>query len=107
VYSISLPAGGVDGLGVPTRLGVRGGLRATGSPTADRPIRSLSLPGLNVVLPVYPDGPVTVTLPVTRTGSSSAQAIVSYGACSTSTCLPPVTALVIPVRLDRVSSASR
>jgi hypothetical protein len=100
LYSISLPANGVDGLGVPTRLGVEGGLRATGSPTSDRPVRVLSLRGLGVPLPVYPDGPVTITLPVSRTRSTSARVVVSYGACSTSTCLVPVAALVIPIRLD-------
>lgn len=99
LYSISLPTDGVDGLGIPTRLEVQGGLRATGSPTSDRPVQSLNLPGLSAPLPVYPDGPVAITLPVTRTGSTSAQVVVSYGACSTSTCLFPVRALVIPIRL--------
>ncbi|MDH6580252.1 hypothetical protein [Kitasatospora sp. MAP5-34] len=60
LYSISLPADGVDGLGVPTRLEVQGGLRATGSPASDRPVQLLNLPGLDVPPPVYPDGPVTV-----------------------------------------------
>lgn len=100
LYSIALPAGGVDGLGVPTRLWVQGGLRAIGPPTSDRPVRLLKLEELGMLLPVYPDGPVTITLPITRTGSTSAQVVVSYGACSTSSCLVPVTALSIPIRLD-------
>ncbi len=100
LYSINLPVGGVDGLGTPTRLGVRGGLRATRPPTSDMPGQLLKLPRLGVILPVYPDGPVTITLPVTHTESSSAQVVVSYGACSTSTCLVPVTDLVIPIQLD-------
>lgn len=100
LYSIALPTGGVDGLGVPTRLWVQGGLRATGPPTSDRPVQSLKLRELGMLLPVYPDGPVTITLPITRTGSTSAQVVVSYGACSTGTCLIPVRALVIPIRLD-------
>ncbi|MEU6753560.1 hypothetical protein ABZ914_45665 [Spirillospora sp. NPDC046719] len=90
VYSVDLPAGGVDGLGVATRLDVRGGLTATGRSTADRPVRMLALPSLGVSLPVYPDGPVTVSLPVRRTGRT-AEVVVSYAACSSGTCLPPVT----------------
>jgi hypothetical protein len=89
VYSIDLPPGGVAGLGVPTRLGVRAGLTATGRATADRAVRVLVLPALNVKLPVYPDGPVTVSLPVHRSGRT-ADIVVSYGACSSSTCLAPV-----------------
>jgi hypothetical protein len=89
VYSVDLPAGGIDGLGVPTRLSVRGGLTVTGHATADKPVRLLDLPVLNVKLPVYPDGPVTVSLPVRRTGRT-ADIVVSYGACSSGTCLAPV-----------------
>lgn len=100
LYSSSLPAAGVDGLGVPTLLGVRGGLRATGPATADRPVRALHLASLDVTLPVYPDGPVTLTLPVARTGPSpAAQVVVSYGACSAATCLLPVRDLTLAVRI--------
>jgi hypothetical protein len=98
VYSVDLPAGGVGGLGVPTRLGVRGGLVATGRATADRPVRPLRLPSLGVSLPVYPDGPVTVSLPVRRIGRT-ADIVVSYGACSEGTCLAPVTDHVSTVTL--------
>ncbi|MCO5968962.1 hypothetical protein [Actinoallomurus soli] len=89
LYSIGLPQGGIDGLGVPTSLRVRGGLVATGTATANETPRTLSLPALGVRLPVYPDGPVTVTLPVRRTGRT-ADVVVSYGACSAVTCLAPV-----------------
>jgi hypothetical protein len=89
VYSVDLPEGGVDGLGIPTRLSVRGGLAATGPPTADQPVHLLELTGLSTELPVYPDGPVTLTLPVRRSGDS-AEVVVSYGACSASQCLIPV-----------------
>ncbi|MFE2914378.1 hypothetical protein [Kitasatospora indigofera] len=90
LYSVDLPAGGVSGLGIPTRLAVRGGLAADGPPTADRPLRTVSPAGLDVELPVYPDGPVTLTLPVHRTGEARAEAVVSYGACSEGRCLIPV-----------------
>lgn len=90
LYSIHLPPGGVHGLGIPTVVSVRDGLRMTGSPAADVPVRGLRIEELNVNLPVYPDGPVTVTVPVRRTGNGRAEVLVTYGACSATTCLPPV-----------------
>ncbi|MFF7329850.1 hypothetical protein [Streptomyces sp. NPDC008150] len=99
VYSIDLPDGGIDGLGIPTRLSVRGGLTAEGRPTADRTVVGLRPAGLPTELPVYPDGPVTFTLPVRPTGSDEADVVVSYGACGASRCLMPVTDEVIRLRL--------
>ncbi|WP_377273440.1 hypothetical protein [Peterkaempfera sp. SMS 1(5)a] len=100
LYSIDLPEGGVDGLGVPTTVTVRGALQATGAPSANVPVRELRFDALDVSLPVYPDGPVTVSVPVRRTGSSrDAAVVVSYGACSRTQCLPPVTDHTIPLRL--------
>jgi len=97
LYSVNLPAGGIDGLGLPTRLAVRGGLTADGTPQADRPLRTVSPSGLGVDLPVYPDGAVTVTLPVRQAGPGQAEAVVSYGACSEQRCLMPVTDRTIPL----------
>ncbi len=90
LYSIDLPPRGVHGLGIPTVVSVHAGLRMTGSPAADAPVRSLRIEELGVDLPVYPDGPVTVTVPVRRTGNGRAEVLVTYGACSVTTCLPPV-----------------
>jgi thiol-disulfide isomerase/thioredoxin len=98
IYSVDLPEGGVNGLGIPTRLAVRGGLTATGPPTADQPVRLLELRGLSTRLPVYPDGPVTLTLPVRRSGDS-VEVVVSYGACSATQCLIPVTDHVVSIAL--------
>lgn len=98
VYSVDMPNGGIDGLGIPTRLKVRGGLTAVGPATADKPVRMLDLPSLGVKLPVYPNGPVAVSLPVERSGRS-AEVVLSYGACSTGTCLPPVIDHAIRVTL--------
>ncbi|MFC4905690.1 hypothetical protein [Actinomadura gamaensis] len=89
LYSRDLPPGGVEGLGVATNLTVRDGLTATARPTADQPVRALHLPSVNATLPVYPDGPVTLTLPLRRSGHAG-DAVVSYAACSPTTCLPPV-----------------
>ncbi|MGY5034902.1 hypothetical protein ACWC9U_29480 [Streptomyces sp. 900116325] len=51
--------------------------------------------GLPTEIPVYPDGPVTFTLPVRQISSRQADVIVSYGACNESTCLMPVDEEVI------------
>jgi hypothetical protein len=98
LYSVDLPAQGIDGLGIPTVLAVRGDLVATGAPRADRPVRMLRPAGLPVELPVYPDGPVTITLPVRRTGADRVEVVVSYAACSEGRCLMPVTDQPIALR---------
>jgi hypothetical protein len=99
LYSIDLPAHGVDGMGIPTRLSVRGDLTAVGRPTADRPVVLLRPTGLTTELPVYPNGPVTFTVPVRQTGTHEADVVVSYGACGTNRCLIPVTNEVIHLSL--------
>ncbi|WP_328557962.1 hypothetical protein [Streptomyces sp. NBC_00358] len=57
--------------------------------------------GLDVGLPVYEDGVVTLELPVRRVeGTDSARVFVTYGACSeTAGCLPPVRDREVPLRL--------
>jgi hypothetical protein len=99
IYSIDLPAHGVDGLGIPTRLSVRGDLTAVGMPTANQTTRLLRPAGLPTEIPVYPDGPVTFTVPVRQTGAHQADVLVSYGACSETTCLMPVNDEVINLSL--------
>jgi hypothetical protein len=70
VYSTDLPIDGVDGLGRPTRLEVSSGVIATGAAATESPVRLLRPEGLDVDLPVYADGPVTLTLPVQRSDGS-------------------------------------
>src|SRR5205823_3886051 len=100
LYSIDLPADGIEGLGRPTRVAVTGGLSASGRQHADKPLQILRLAGIdNVDLPVYPDGPVTVTLPVHHT-VASATTLLSYAACSaTEGCLLPVADRAVPITL--------
>ncbi|MFI0444058.1 hypothetical protein [Actinomadura sp. 6N118] len=97
IYSLDLPLDGIDGLGVPTRLATRAGLTATGKPSSDRQTIFLATQG-GARLPVYPDGPVTISLPVRRVGELG-EVIVSYGACSRTTCLAPVTDRVTKIPL--------
>ncbi len=93
LYSLDLPPGGVDGIGRPISLRLRGGLEQTARPTTGAAVHDLRLPGGLPPVPVYPDGPVTVTLPVHRTQEGPATVLVGYAACSeTKGCLFPVDA---------------
>ncbi|MBI3688900.1 MAG: hypothetical protein HY241_16460 [Actinobacteria bacterium] len=100
LYSLELPPAGVDGVGRPTRVEVGGALATAGQPTADKPVVALRVPGVSVALPVFPDGPVTIRLPVHRTASAGdVWAQLSYAACSESVCLAPVTERRVPLAL--------
>lgn len=91
LYSTALPADGIDGVGKPTAVRLTGALSATGPLATGTPVRQLTVPGVAKPLPVYPDGAVTVRLPVHATASGQATALVSYAACSeTEGCLVPV-----------------
>ncbi|GAA2602483.1 protein-disulfide reductase DsbD family protein [Actinomadura fulvescens] len=95
LYSLDLPP---NDIGIPTRVTVRAGLKATGRPTANEKEQQLNLPLLGQRLPVYPDKPVTISLPVRRT-ARTAEIVVSYGACSRTVCLQPVIDRVTPLTL--------
>ncbi|SDO50391.1 hypothetical protein [Actinacidiphila guanduensis] len=100
VYSLTLPDAGVDGLGIPTRLSVGGPLTAEGPVTASARPHGLHMADLDVTLPVYPDGPVTLRLTARLSGKGAAEAPVrlGYGACSaTQGCLMPVRDRVLAV----------
>jgi thiol-disulfide isomerase/thioredoxin len=104
LYSASLPAGGIDGLGRPTRLTLvpSAAWRVRGPVVVDRVEHDLRFEELKVTLPVYPSGPVTLRVPVTISPSSlsrDAAVEVSYMGCSDKGCLPPVIDRRIPVRL--------
>jgi hypothetical protein len=97
LYSVAMPADGVDGLGRPTVLAAGRGLSATGPAVADRTPTTLHEAVLGVDLPVYPDGPVTLTLPVTTSGTP-VEAVIGYAACSLTQCLMPVTGKAVTLR---------
>jgi hypothetical protein len=100
IYSLALPPNGVNGLGVPTRALVKGAFTAVGRPVADAPTQYLRIAALDVALPVYPDGPVTLTVRVTRRGSGLTDVIASYGLCSDARCMMPVDGLKISLNSD-------
>lgn len=99
LYGTQLPATGVDGVGRPTRITVGGDLAATGPAVAGQPTRPLRVPGTAQPVPVFPDGPVTLRLPVHRGGTGAAWARLSYAACSATSCQPPVAGLRVPLTL--------
>ncbi|GAA2667966.1 protein-disulfide reductase DsbD domain-containing protein [Actinoplanes palleronii] len=91
LYSKDMPDDGVDGIGFPTVAQPGAALTAVGPATADREVTELHVTGIDLTLPVYPDGPVTLTVPVRATGSDRYEVTVGYAACSTRSCLAPVT----------------
>ncbi|WP_344446068.1 hypothetical protein [Kitasatospora nipponensis] len=102
LYSVDLPPDGIDGVGRPTSVQVTGALEAVGAPRVSVPVRPLVLPGDASALPVYPDGPVTVSITVrtTANGRGEATVLVGYAACSvTAGCLFPVTGHPVAVRV--------
>ncbi|MEV7562402.1 hypothetical protein [Streptomyces sp. NPDC089795] len=82
LYSTELPATGVEGVGRPTAVAVTGVLKTDGKLTAAADVKSISVPGVDAPMPVYPDGPVTTTLPVRADGNGDATVLLGYASCS-------------------------
>ncbi|MFJ6793167.1 hypothetical protein [Streptomyces sp. NPDC091268] len=102
LYSTDLPATGVGGVGRPTAVAVTGALRAEGKLTAAGEVRTIRVPGVDAPVPVYPDGPVTTTLPVRRdaAGNGDATVLLGYASCSTEEgCTIPVSDRPVHLRL--------
>jgi hypothetical protein len=97
LYSAALPRDGIDGLGRPTVLVPGHGLSATGSAVADREPITLHEEEIGVDLPVYPDGPVTLSVAAT-VSSLPVDALIGYAACSARQCLMPVIDQVVALR---------
>jgi hypothetical protein len=103
LYSKDLPREGIEGLGYPTVLGITtpGALQSSGPLTADKQVIIQRIEILNQSFPIYPDGPVTLRMPVRLASDETAptELSISYMACSPGTCLPPVIDKRILVRL--------
>ena len=104
LYSKDLPEGGINGLGFPTRMQAARGITFSGPATANLAPISLNIQSLGVTLPVYPDGPVTITVPTQLAAAQpgaaqTATVLVSFAACSSSLCLPPVVNQAVTVSL--------
>ena len=96
VYSKDLPAEGIDGIGRPTLLALtpHPSVTEVGELSADKEVHNLASPLNADGFPVYPDGPVTLTLPFTlkadANGSLEATVRVTYMACTKTFSNPPV-----------------
>ncbi|MFJ5829164.1 hypothetical protein [Streptomyces sp. NPDC093089] len=91
LYSTALPAEGMEGVGRPTGVRPVGSVAAAGEMTVDKPVKSITVPGVRAAVPVYPDGPVTVTLPIRATAPGEAKVLIGYASCSsTEGCTIPV-----------------
>ncbi|MFE6839609.1 hypothetical protein ACFVFI_32880 [Streptomyces sp. NPDC057705] len=100
LYSIDLPATGIEDVGRPTAMAVSGVLKAEGKLTAAQDVRSISVPGVDAPVPVYPDGPVTTTLPVRADGDGNATLLLGYASCSTQDgCTIPVSDRPVQLRV--------
>ena len=96
VYSKDLPADGIDGIGRPTllELSKHETISDVGKLTANKKVHNLASPLNADGFPVYPDGPVTLTLPFTietdSNGTVEVTAKVTYMACTKTSCKAPV-----------------
>jgi hypothetical protein len=96
LYSADLPRKGLNGAGRPTLLEVpaQPGVHRIGPLTADQPVILDQFTTINTAFPIYPDGPVTIRLPIAVSSYDpqvSTTINITYMACSsTGFCLPPV-----------------
>ena len=96
VYSKDLPADGIDGIGRPTllELSKHGAISDVGKLTADKKVHNLASPLNADGFPVYPNGPVTLTLPFFLKTEENAtieiMAKVTYMASTKTNCKAPV-----------------
>jgi len=110
LYGKDLPKAGIHGVARPTLLELvsSASLRPAGPLVADRPTIDLHVAALGSTFPVYPEGAVTLRLPVTLTArdSATAELSVTYMACSDRTCLPPVIDRRIAVRIPGLAATA-
>jgi hypothetical protein len=96
LYCCTLPSEGIDGVGRPTSIKIISGpLVAVGDLAADKTSQLQEFEALNISLPVYPEGPVTLMLPVgVKQGAVIREKMIlemTYMACSSKgECRPPV-----------------
>jgi hypothetical protein len=105
VYSKDLPKDGIDGIGRPTLLELieNPAIANIGELTADKKIHNLMSPLNADGFPVYPDGPVTLSLPFTMkqdaNGTVDVMAKITYMACTKTSCNAPVEGKAVKLTL--------
>ena len=96
LYGMRLPIEGIQGVGRPTLLDVVSNeLIVNGDLAANVDAIDHEFPTFTEPFPLYPDGPVTLTLPVSIAENADLSAVelsITYMACSSKgVCKPPVT----------------
>ena len=109
VYGMTLPRQGIEGVGRPTLLEViSGDLVVSGALSANVEAADHSFPGFVRPFPLYPDGPVTLSLPVSLGEDADLDAVelsFTYMACSSEgVCKPPVTDHRFTVDLSNIAN---
>ncbi len=96
VYGKDIPPDGVDGLGRPIRFAITStiGAQPAGPAVADRVVQEKKAESLNLVIPSYPYGPVTLRFPITLPAASAStrtEIVIGYMVCGETTgCQAPV-----------------
>lgn len=101
LYSMDIPRDGVEGLGRPTLLELVPGSRLEAAGALTESVAAAQDDGPEG-LRVYPEGPVTLRLPVilpAGEGWLDEQVSVTYMACRGSQCCRPVVGKLVPVRV--------
>jgi len=110
LYGKDLPKAGIHGVARPTLLELVSSrsIRPAGPLVADRPTIDFPVAALGSTFPVYPEGAVTLRLPVTLTGrdGATAELSVTYMSCSDRTCLAPVIDRRITVGIPDVAASA-
>lgn len=108
LYGKDLPPTGIKGIGLPTQLDIpkQSALRVAGESFADEIPHDQRIDVLSLTLPIYPEGPVTLHVPVEISraqGNTSAQLAVTYIACQTSgKCLRPVKNKLVEIQIPNI-----
>ena len=109
LYGKNIPRTGVDGLGRPTLLELtdRSKMEALGTLMESLPALIEEFESLE--LPVYPDGPVTLSLPVELPSGKEwvdDEISVTFMACTDNGCKPPVIGKIVQVRVPGAEAIS-
>ena len=107
LYAMDIPGEGVDGLGRPTLLELTPASKMQAIGELMESVESEPMPDEPETLRIYPEGSVTLRLPVALPdgdGWVDDQVSISYMACSGFACRPPVVGKIIPVHVPGADS---
>ncbi len=110
LYSKDIPATGIDGLGRPTLLELDTNSKMQALGALNESVPAVMLDFEYQKLPIYPAGPVTLSLPITLppgSGWVDDSVLVTYMACNDVGCKPPVIDKAIAVRIPGADSISQ